>query len=71
MKRGTLFWSHTHTQENTEINLNMIEIMEPYRFPMGSWSGIGASTLLYLCLMLAMDPIRVTTSNEWTGRTDC
>ena len=36
----------TYKKEITEINPNVIEIMAPYRFPMRSWSGLGASTLI-------------------------
>ena len=32
-------------KEITEINSNLIEIMAPYRFPIGTWWGIGGFTL--------------------------
>jgi hypothetical protein len=36
----------THEKKITEINLTMIEILVPYRFPMESRSEVGGSTLL-------------------------
>jgi hypothetical protein len=48
MKRGTLF---NHPQkEMTTIGRNLIRIMAPYGFPMGSRSGIGGSSLLMLII---------------------
>ena len=40
--------SFNHPQKKiTEINPILMEIMEPYRFPMGSWLGIGGLALLH------------------------
>ena len=35
----------THKKKIIEINPNMIKIIPPYKFPMGSWSWLDDSTL--------------------------
>ena len=45
-KHETLF-QPPRKKKITEINPNLMEILVPYKFPMGSWSGIGGSVQPY------------------------